>query len=633
LHDAGARSPLWNLTEVPPRKAWDVPRWAYVMMAYDPPGEPPGDSLWGALAMARALQRVSHFPLVLLTNTTRLPDGTDLVEGFAKLNTRVVPVHEVQVPGAQAWTFKRWNIAFWKLQAFRLVDYEKLIWLDSDAIAYRSLDWVFTLPGMRAQRDDWFCRLNEDVVCSGILSIVPSTQDFWGLLKFATEVGSMLVDGDQQLISMYFRQRIGRPVELLDDVDASFGQCAGKAMPTYLPVDTNPGGIWTTPGFLHKSGGWGDTNNNVYSNVCFQHNLTRQRYKINDVVLNVCHLNPIAAYWRDRFCEAVKVVGTHMHSVMTFCSDSCYFHGVHPDGVVCKQYDRSVEKPEWRGPLNATTGHRDPSNILPVLAVVGSPIAEVGEAPPGHAPKPVFPKVVLLKSYDMSKWSCGGKCPHGGCCEATDCAAECQRQDACATQIFNSATQICNMFTRLVPTWSSDGGRSGPLIKDSLVWHGARYPEAGDFTITARIRSNSSEDCQDIIAWGDGQGSWMSAEFRLSSGGGLLYGENPSSNPVANTWVQVQTPALGLNNGTWKDIAVSRHKSGDVALYVDGKQVANATGFGAPPNGLLPRARSGRVAHTQDCVFIGNITDMHIYGEALTDNMVFAVVHGAAGAS
>uniref|UniRef100_A0A7S2PS89 LamG-like jellyroll fold domain-containing protein n=1 Tax=Zooxanthella nutricula TaxID=1333877 RepID=A0A7S2PS89_9DINO len=630
-HDAEQRHLRNFLPEVvsrPVTKLTRSPRFAYAMMAYDEPGQPLGESMWGAIAMARALQRLSDYPLLLLTNSTELPDGTDVVQVMKRLNAKVLPVYPVHMPGAHAWTFRRWNIAFWKLQIFLHTDYDKIIWLDGDSTLYRSVDWIFHLDGMWGQRDDWFCKLNQTKICSGILSVIPSVDDFDGMLKYAGQVGSMLTLGDQQLIEMYFRHVAKKPVNFLDDATASFGQCIGTVQQNDWSWGTRSRhNAWITPAFVHKSGGWGNTNNNAYSNVCFSHNMSRQRYVVGGVVLNACHFNPLAAHWRSFFCEAHQLLQTDIHSVKSFCSDACYYHGQHADGVACLA---GAPRP-LRGAISGSTGHRYPAHILPELVETGKPAPEAWRAqhlqPTPKPPKPAGTDEVNFLSLEMATWNCRGVCPSGGCCDDQDCALQCEHNPEisgrCQGFKFDKAKLICRVYAHLEPFWSSEGGHSGPNFQASLVYPGASLP-AGGFTVTAKIRSKSHEACQDIMAWGDGEGSWMSVEFRLNKGN-LLYGENPHRHADADTWRQVESANLQLNNGLWQDVAVSRHSSGEVALFVNGFRVQAGRIMRAQPVGLLPRARSCRVARTRDCIFKGQVTSIRIYDRALSDDMMYGL--------
>jgi len=324
-------------------------RCAFIMMAHDGPHDIE-EHLWGVLPMARALQRLSSYPLVILTNKSRFLDGTDVVSSLRKLNAFVHPIREVDMPAKLAAhkMTPTWKIAYWKLQIWTLTEYEKLVWLDSDAIIYRSLDWLFQRNWMWAQRDDWFCKLNQTGVCSGIMLVFPNQADFEGLLQYA-ETKQVLPGGDQQLITEYFA-RTNRPISLLSDLEASFGQCLGKAPTPYLNPDGKPvWGVWSVPSFVHKSGGWENTNNNVYNNVCFNINMTRQHYRVGKTVVNICQFHPLGAYWRDLFCDAAAQMGLRLVDIGAYCNDACWYRGVQPPGP-------GGSAAEACGPLNATLG-------------------------------------------------------------------------------------------------------------------------------------------------------------------------------------------------------------------------------------------------------------------------------------
>jgi len=297
------------------------------MMAHD---EAPGsfDNLWGALAVVRMLQRLSTYPIVLLTNRTHLPDGKDLATVLQGLNVHILPVRRVDMPKHYSVPqHNRWEVAFWKLQIWTLTMFTKLIWLDSDSLVSRSIDWLFQRPGMWAQRDDWTCQLKQPNVCSGIFLLYPSLEDFQGLLAYAEEL-TELPNGDQQLIAQYFTIKRQRAINLLSDVDAAFGQCLGKTPTPYLNHDKSPvWGFWSVPAFVHKSGGWQNANIPAYSNVCFSINMSRQRYLQGTLTINICHYHPLGAYWRNHFCEAAWQLHIQLPEVAAFCTDSCWYLG------------------------------------------------------------------------------------------------------------------------------------------------------------------------------------------------------------------------------------------------------------------------------------------------------------------
>merc|ERR1712048_582542 len=113
--------------------------------------------------MARALQRVgSKYPLILLSNLSQSPDGSPLAQALQKLNCRLLPVSDVPLPSTLLHSFnpdfmQRWKFAWLKLQVWRLTEFEKLVWMDSDSIITRNVDWLFHQSGTWMQRDNWDC--------------------------------------------------------------------------------------------------------------------------------------------------------------------------------------------------------------------------------------------------------------------------------------------------------------------------------------------------------------------------------------------------------------------------------------------------------------------------------------------
>lgn len=176
----------------------------------------------------------------------------------------------------------------------------------------------------------------------------------------------------------------------------------------------------------------------------------------------------------------------------------------------------------------------------------------------------------------------------------------------------------CQLFGNVEAVYSSPGGHSGIVFSESLAYAGAILPRA-PFTIMAKIRSDSQGDCQDIIAWGDGEGSWKSVEFRLTAGN-LLYGEESGSG-----WTQVISEDSKIADGHWHDVAVVRSETGEVTLYIDGGQVSK--GFvGKEPTSIMPMARSARMSHTQGCIFHGDIGHLDIYDFVVGPDLLLKLV-------
>jgi len=91
-------------------------RYAYVLMAYDVPGAPI-QHIWRALALVRSLQRLSDFPILLMSNTSHFPDGTRIRDAFGRLNCQVLPVHAVPCQGplqSGSCQFGEWHFGSFK---------------------------------------------------------------------------------------------------------------------------------------------------------------------------------------------------------------------------------------------------------------------------------------------------------------------------------------------------------------------------------------------------------------------------------------------------------------------------------------------------------------------------------------
>jgi hypothetical protein len=201
-----------------------------------------------------------------------------------------------------------------KLQVFDLTQFEKLIWMDSDAILFRNIDYLFHRDGTWMQRDNWDCTdaFQGNYECSGIMVLEPSADTYAGMMRYVSELKEARF-GDEAVIAGYFRDVARTPISLLDHVDAAFGHCIGK-MPGISYRNESGSlveGIWDMPAFVHKSS---------RDNECFGFNATIQRRTISGTTLNICDYNPVGPWWRQMFCEAVHVTGTVSSSVSSFCS-------------------------------------------------------------------------------------------------------------------------------------------------------------------------------------------------------------------------------------------------------------------------------------------------------------------------
>lgn len=117
----------------------------------------------------------------------------------------------------------------------------------------------------------------------------------------------------------YFRDVANAPPRLFDHLDASFGQCLGQVPGINASDIESKWGFespWRLPAFAHKSS---------TGNECFSQDVSRQLRWANGERVNICHLNPLAALWRDAFCQAVVAIGTSTPQVAEFCDDGAWY--------------------------------------------------------------------------------------------------------------------------------------------------------------------------------------------------------------------------------------------------------------------------------------------------------------------
>lgn len=265
------------------------------------------------MATARALQRLSRYPLVVLTNATRLPGGAAVARSLAKLNAEVLPVYDVLLPhGAFPDDRSGDRYGFWKLQIWRLTQFDKLIWLDTSAVLTRSVDWLFGRRATWSQGDGGSCGAQEGrLPGNGIMRIDPSEAVYHHMMRFSASVPAewwRSSSGVSQYIAEYMQRMEGRPVRLLQESTASWTSCLGR-----IPGGVaSAGGAWELPAYVRATS---------EDEACFHWDLAEQLAEVEGQMVNVCHFHPLGQYWRDLFCDAAGVVGSSTEAIEAFCDD------------------------------------------------------------------------------------------------------------------------------------------------------------------------------------------------------------------------------------------------------------------------------------------------------------------------
>jgi glycogenin len=92
------------------------------------------------------------------------------------------------------------GVTFSKLHCWRLIQYEKCVFLDADCLAVKNVDDLFERDEFSAASDvGW-----PDCFNSGVFVFKPSLDTYSSLIKFASTEGSF-DGGDQGLLNSYFK--------------------------------------------------------------------------------------------------------------------------------------------------------------------------------------------------------------------------------------------------------------------------------------------------------------------------------------------------------------------------------------------------------------------------------------------
>lgn len=130
------------------------------------------------------------------------------------------------------------ELHFQKLQIFRLTQFEKVAWIDSDVAFTKNVDYIFTHPRFKltdgsriyGQTDDYKCDGRQwsptsGGVCSGMLLIKPTTTHYTGLVMAQQKMQNCW--GDQSIIGTYFTST-GKEAKPLDRRVINFARCHQK---------------------------------------------------------------------------------------------------------------------------------------------------------------------------------------------------------------------------------------------------------------------------------------------------------------------------------------------------------------------------------------------------------------------
>lgn len=154
----------------------------------------------GVVALKASMDRVGAGPLVCLC----LPMDSAKKRRLESMGIECIDCDVIPNPNDDF--DKRFSKIYSKLSVFRLVEYEKVIFIDADILLLGNIDELFRIDSDFAAAPDHGFSRNSDRLNSGLFLLKPSMKTFDDMMEKFSEVGSY--DGsDQGFLNQYFEDR------------------------------------------------------------------------------------------------------------------------------------------------------------------------------------------------------------------------------------------------------------------------------------------------------------------------------------------------------------------------------------------------------------------------------------------
>ena len=131
----------------------------------------------GALALARSLEKVSKYKLIVMYSE---PEAMHFLGHLKNVELRYVDKITNPFDHGQS----RFQATFTKLRVFEIEGYDKLTFIDSDAVVLKNIDDLFEMTGFNAAPDLGMSLPDaKPTFNSGVFSFDPNTVDFIDILR------------------------------------------------------------------------------------------------------------------------------------------------------------------------------------------------------------------------------------------------------------------------------------------------------------------------------------------------------------------------------------------------------------------------------------------------------------------
>lgn len=167
------------------------------------------DYLIGTLALYHSLlQTNSKYPLTVMISkevTNNSKHQLEKVGIRTILISTILPSNRELLKNNKAG-YSQWNRTFSKLYIFNLVEFDKIVFIDSDIYVKQNLDHLFNYPDLSAVISGKSYPGNHswDQLNSGLIIIIPRKSTFTGLIHTLNSFKQNTKFGDQDIINKYF---------------------------------------------------------------------------------------------------------------------------------------------------------------------------------------------------------------------------------------------------------------------------------------------------------------------------------------------------------------------------------------------------------------------------------------------
>jgi len=161
----------------------------------------------GAVALWLSLRRTQpKYPFLVVLTKLVSAECEAAIQRLG-IETLRIDAHLQKSPAESGERQRHWDNTFSKLLVFDLVQYEKIVYLDSDLMVLRNLDHLFERPHMSAAVPDKLMPGREGWVqfCSGLMVLEPQAGLAAAIMRHVPEVERRMTSfSDQDLLHEHF---------------------------------------------------------------------------------------------------------------------------------------------------------------------------------------------------------------------------------------------------------------------------------------------------------------------------------------------------------------------------------------------------------------------------------------------